>query len=178
MPDPLLHIAAAMLGLTFAWAAFAKAVRWDRWRQALRAYGLPSALASVAAPGVPALEAASAGLVLSGRSKLGAAVTLALLASFSMALLYAQQRRGDRLPCGCFGRATERDYRVMLARNALLGALAASLALSRDDVWFADELSAPSMGDALPALLVFAGLALCLWLVRHTLGSFDRKRTP
>jgi hypothetical protein len=178
MPDPLLRVAAALLGFTFAWAALAKVVRWSRWREALRAYGLPSGAARVAALAVPVLEAASAALVLAGRTKIGAASTLALLASFSIALLYAQQRRGNRLPCGCFGRATERDYRVMLTRNALLGGLAAILLLSAGDVWFAGELSVPSAGDALPVLLVVAGLALCLWLVRHTLGSFDRRRSP
>jgi hypothetical protein len=124
------------------------------------------------------LEATAAGLVLGGRTKMGGALTLALLAAFSGSVLYAQQRRGDRLPCGCFGRATERDYRLMLARNALLAALGGALVLFRDDVWFARDLSAPSAGDLLPILLVLTGLALCLWLVRHTLGSFDRKRSP
>jgi hypothetical protein len=178
MPEPLLRVVAALLGLTFAWAALAKAVRWSRWRRALRAYDLPAGLAAVAAPSVPALEAFSAGLVLAGRTKVGGALTLVLLASFSAALLYAQQRRGDRLPCGCFGRATERDYRVMLARNALLGALAGVLVLAGDDVWVADDLSAPSGGDVVPILLVVGGLVLSLWLVRHVLGSFDRKRSP
>jgi hypothetical protein len=176
MPVPLLQVVAALLGLTFAWAALAKVVRWERWRKALRAYDLPSGAASLAASAVPALEAASAALVLAGKTKVGGALTLVLLASFSGALLYAQQRKGRRLPCGCFGRATERDYRIMLARNAVLAALAGALLLARDDVWFATGLSAPSAADALPIMLVIAGLGLCLWLVRHAAGSFDRKR--
>ena len=175
MPEPLLRVAALLLGLTFAWAALAKSLRWSRWREALRAYELPGRIAGVAAFGVPAIEAAAAALVLSGRTKVGAAATLVLLASFSGALLHAQQLRGDRLPCGCFGRATERDYRLMLARNASLAILAAALLLSAGDVWFAAGLAAPSAGDAVPFALVVAGLALCLWLVRHALGSFERK---
>ena len=177
MPEPLLRAAAVLLGLTFAWAALAKALRWSRWRDALRAYDLPAGIAGAAAPTVPALEAAAAVLFLAGRTHLGATVTLFLLAAFSAALLYAQQRRGNKVPCGCFGRATERDYRVMLGRNALLGALAALLLLADDDVWFADDLAAPSSGDLLPAALVVAGLGLCVWLVRHVFTSFDRKRS-
>ena len=178
MPEPLLRVVIALLGLTFAWAALAKVVRWSRWLGALRGYGLPSVVATTTAPAVPALEALCAALLLSGRTKVGSALALALLASFSGALLYAQQKRGDRLPCGCFGRATERDYRVMLARNAGLTALAAILVLTDDDVSLAGALSVPSAGDAFPILLVIAGLALCLWLVRHAFGAFDRKRSP
>jgi uncharacterized membrane protein YphA (DoxX/SURF4 family) len=177
MPEPLVRIAAALLGLTFAWAALAKLVRWDSWRRALTAYELPPGVARVAAFGAPLLEVVAAVFVLSGLTKVGGALTLVLLAGFSGALLHAQQHRGDRLPCGCFGRATERDYRLMLGRNALLGVLAAVLLLARGDVWFAADLSAPSAGDAVPVLLVVAGLALSLWLVRQTLGSFERKRT-
>jgi hypothetical protein len=177
MPEPLLRAAAALLGLTFAWAALAKIVRWNRWREALRAYQLPRGIAVVAGPGVPAAELAAAALVLIGLTKVGAALTVVLLASFSGALLYAQQRRrGAKLPCGCFGRATERDYRLMLTRNAFLGGLAALLLLSSHDVWFADDLSSPAAGDVVPVLLVVAGLGLCLWLVRHALGPFDRRR--
>ena len=177
MPDPLLRVAAALLGLTFAWAALAKVLRPQQWRAALRAYRLPPGWAGIAAPGVPLLETAAAVLVLSGRTHLGAAVSLFLLAAFSTALLYVQQKRGAKVPCGCFGRATERDYRLMLGRNALLAGLAAVLLLASDDVWFADDLSAPSSGDLVPAALVIAGVALCVWLVRHVLTSFDRKRS-
>ena len=178
MPEPLLRVAGALLGLTFAWAALAKVVRWSRWLGALRGYELPSVVTGAAAPAVPALEALCAALVLSGRTKVGSALALALLASFSGALLYAQQKRGDRLPCGCFGRATERDYRVMLARNAGLTALAAILSLADGDVSLAADLSAQSAADAFPIVLVIAGLVLCLWLVRHAFGAFDRKRSP
>jgi hypothetical protein len=176
MPEPLLRVVAALLGLTFAWAAAAKLIRWNRWRDALRAYTLPPSVVRLATPGVPAMELAAAALVLSGRTKVGAALTVVLLSAFSGALVHAQQRRGNRLPCGCFGRATERDYKVMLARNALLAGLAAVLLVARHDVWIGEGLSAPSATDALPAVLVVAGLGLALWLVRHTLGSFERKR--
>lgn len=178
MPEPLLRVVVALLGLTFAWAALAKVVRWSHWLDALRAYEFPSMVTAAAAPLVPALEALCAVLVLSGRTKVGSALALALVGSFSGALLYAQQKRGNRLPCGCFGRATDRDYRVMLARNAGLTALAAILAVPDDDVSWAAGLSAPSADDAFPILLVITGLALCLWLVRHAFGAFDRKRSP
>jgi uncharacterized membrane protein YphA (DoxX/SURF4 family) len=177
MPDPLLRVAAAVLGVTFVWAALAKIARWGSWRAALRGYDLPGAAAAVAAPAVPVVEGVAAALLLLGRTKIGAALTVALLAGFSAALLHARQRKGNRLPCGCFGRATERDYRLMLLRNAAIGVLAASLLLAGDDVWFARGVARPSPDELVPALLVVAGLALCLWLVRHALGSFYRKRS-
>jgi uncharacterized membrane protein YphA (DoxX/SURF4 family) len=178
MPESLLRVVAALLGVTFVWAAVAKLVRWARWREALRAYALPPGVARLATPSVPIVELAVAALVLSGRTKVGAALTLVLLSGFSGALLHAQQRRGNRLPCGCFGRATERDYRLMLARNALLAGLAAVLLVTRGDVWVADGLSTPSAADLLPVLLVVGGVGLGVWLVLRTLGSFDGKRSP
>lgn len=176
MPDPFLRVAAALLGATFAWAALTKVFRRQRWRDALRAYDLPARTAAVGAAAVPSLELAAAALLLSGRTKIGAALTVSLLAAFSAAVLHVQQRRGGRLPCGCFGRATERDYRFMLFRNALLGALAAALLLAGGDVWFAAGVSAPSTGEALPAMLVVLGIALCLWLARHAFASLAGKR--
>lgn len=178
MPEPLLRIAAALLGATFAWAALAKAARWSRWRDALRAYDLPRAMAAPAAPGVPLLEAGAAALLFAGATQAGAAVTVVLISGFSAALLHAHARQGDRLPCGCFGRATERDYRVMLSRNAFLGALAAVLLLASRDVSVVRALSAPSGDDILPAGLVVAGIGLCVWMAVHLSSLFGRKRSP
>ena len=174
MPDSLLRIVAALLGATFAWAAVAKLARWGRWRDALRGYELPAGLATTAAPAVPLLEIAVAVLVVLGRTHLAGALSIVLLSGFSGALLYAQARRGDKLPCGCFGRATERDYRLMLARNALLGALAAALLVASGDVSLGG-VSAPGADDVLPALLVVVGIALGVWIVRHASSLFDRR---
>ena len=178
MSDPVVRIAAALLAATFAWAAFAKAVRWSRWRAALAGYELPPLLRTLALGGVPLAEAGAAGLLLAGVTHVGAAATVALLASFSAALLYARERRGNRLPCGCFGRATDRDYRVLLVRNGTLGILAAALLASRRDLAPAGGWTAPSRADLLPAALVAAGAALVawtLWQVRSSLGDRTRR---
>ena len=175
MPEPVLRVAAAILATTFAWAALAKIVRWTAWRDALSAYELPSIARAVAQPAVPALEALVAVLVFVGATHPGAAVTILLLSSFSGALLHAHARHGDRLPCGCFGRATTRDYRLMLTRNAALGALAAMLLVARGDVSAFEGLAAPSGAEVLPAALVVAGAALSVWTVWRALTSLGRR---
>jgi methylamine utilization protein MauE len=172
MPDPAVRIIAALLAATFAWAALAKVLRWSRWRTALTGYELPPALRVVAAAAVPLAEAGVASLLLAGLTRSGAAATVALLASFSGALLYARERRGDRLPCGCFGRATDRDYRVLLLRNAALGLLAAALLAAGRDVSPARGWSAPSGDELLPAVLVAAGVVLVAWTLWQVATSF------
>lgn len=170
MPDSALRVVAVVLAATFGWAAAAKLVAWTRWRTAVSGYGLPGALRTLAAPVVPLAELAVGSLLLIGRTRVAAALTIALLASFSGAVLLGQARRGDRLPCGCFGGAGERDYRVMLARNAVLGLMAASLLASARDVSVTEGWSAPAAGDLVPAGLVALGLAAGTWVVREVRG--------
>jgi hypothetical protein len=175
MPDPVLRVAAFGLAATFAWAALAKVLRRARWRTALSAYELPGALRAIAAPTVPAAEGAIATALFVGATRVGAAASVALLATFSGALLYARERRGDRLPCGCFGRATDRDYRVLLARNALLGVLAAVLLVSGRNVTLSAGWSLPSGGEVVPALLVAAGIAVVAWMVWQVSSSLGER---
>ena len=178
MSDPAVRVVAALLAATFAWAALAKVVRWSRWRAALEGYELPPLLRVGALGGVPVVEAGAAALLLAGLTRVGAALTIALLACFSAALFYARERRGGRVPCGCFGRATDRDYRVLLLRNGALGVLAASLLASRRDLSPARGWAAPSGGDLLPAALVAGGVALVawtLWQVGSSLGDRARR---
>lgn len=128
--DTVSGIAALVLGVAFAWAAAAKAVRYPQWREALARYEVPAAALRVATPGVPAVELAVALLLLSGSFVPGAALSVALLAAFSMVLVRARALHGDRLPCGCFGRTTERDVRAMLLRNGSLGFCAALILIA------------------------------------------------
>jgi Methylamine utilisation protein MauE len=178
MPEPFLRFAAALLALTFAWAALAKLVRWGHWREALRVYDLPAPVAALAAPGVPLLEAAASALAIAGATHAAGALTVVLLSSFSGALLHAQARHAGRLPCGCFGRATTRDYRVMLMRNGLLAVVAASLLVATRDVSFLRDLSMPSADDLVPVALVIAGIGLCAWIAWHAASLFGRKQSP
>ena len=155
----------SLLALAFAWAAVAKATRFSAWRAALVGYRLPSALVAPVVFVVPALEVAVAFLLARGgnATEIGAALVVALLSAFSLAVLRARRLRGDRLPCGCFGGGGSRDYRLMLVRNALLGAVAAAILLSPRLARY--EVEAPEGAQVVPAALAVAGVALIAWLV-------------
>lgn len=155
----------SLLALAFAWAAIAKVTRFAAWRGALRGYRLPKPVEASALVLVPVVEVVAAVLLVGGGdvTKAGAALSVALLAGFSLAVLRARRLGGDRLPCGCFGGAGTRDYRLMLVRNAFLGAVAAAVLLVPDVAGY--ELEAPDASQAIPALLVGLGIALIGWLV-------------
>jgi hypothetical protein len=153
-------LAAELLAATFAWAALTKAVRFTTWLQELRGYRLPGT--EVLAVAVPLAELSVPGLVIAGSGTTGAVLSVLLLASFSVAILRARRFHGDRLPCGCFGKRVRRDFRTLLARNALLtGVAMASLA---DPV-----VALPTLGPAatVPLLLVGLGVGLTLFLARE-----------
>ncbi|MBA2426140.1 MAG: hypothetical protein H0V60_03540 [Actinobacteria bacterium] len=169
MAATLEHLAALLLGLTFAWAGAAKLVRWREWRSALGGYGL-GATEAPAAVGVPAAELMAAGLIASGSTRSGAALTMALLAGFSLTVVRARSSRGDRLPCGCFGGTSERDYRTMLARNALLAVLAVPVVTAGADIDLLAAVSVPSGAEIVPAGLAVAGLGLAAWTLRRAAG--------
>ena len=163
---------ACLLGLTFAWAAGSKLLRWRDWRAALEGYGLSAPLQRASAPAVPLVEAAVVALVFAGATRSGAALSLFLLASFSAATLRAHALRGARLPCGCFGKVKERDYRVLLIRNAFLAASAAIVILQGRDV---DPIpSLPEGGGWVPAALTFLGVGALTWLLVTALGTMRR----
>jgi hypothetical protein len=155
----------SLLALAFAWAAIAKVSRFGAWRGALNGYRLPKAIEGPALVLVPVVEIIVAGLLVGGGdvTKAGAALSVALLAGFSLAVLRARRLQGDRLPCGCFGGAGSRDYRLMLLRNAFLGAVAAAILLVPDVAGY--ELEPPDASQAVPALLVALGVALLAWLL-------------
>ncbi|MFN2589009.1 MAG: MauE/DoxX family redox-associated membrane protein [Actinomycetota bacterium] len=161
----MISVPALVLALTFGWAALAKVVRYDSWRTALGGYRLPEGLARVAAPGVPLAEAATAAALVAGgdTTRAGAALGVALVAAFSLAVLRARRPGDDRLPCGCFGGAGRRDYRLMLVRNAFLGAVAAVVLLVPRVAAF--ELDAPDASQMVPAALAALGLALLAWVL-------------
>ncbi|HYI46573.1 MAG TPA: MauE/DoxX family redox-associated membrane protein [Actinomycetota bacterium] len=161
MVDIVTRLGAACLAVTFAWAAASKLIRFAHWRAALEPYGLPRSFRSLAAVGVPITEVTVVVLLLAGNVQAGTSLACGLLALFSAALLRARAAQGDRLPCGCFGRTQERDYRVLLLRNALLallGAVVLTLGVGSDtsiDV---------ATGDLAPVALVLAGIGLIGWM--------------
>ena len=155
-------LAALLLAAAFGWAAAAKVTRLPAWRIALAGYRLPEGLERVVFAGVPVVEVVVVALLVAGgdAGSAGAALAVALLGAFSIAVLRARRLQGDRLPCGCFGGSGDRDYRAMLVRNALLGVLAALALVAPDLV----TISAPRSSQAVPVALAAAGLALVVWL--------------
>jgi hypothetical protein len=161
----------AGLALTFGWAAIAKIIGWSRWTNALSGYGLPSPVERAARIGVPLAEAVVVVLAVIGLARTAGVVATSLLAVFSLAVLRAKGRSGKRLPCGCFGRARMRDYRAMLARNALLAAAAVIVAVEGTDTLRAGVVSVPEGGELLPAGLAVAALAFAAWTLGRGLSA-------
>ena len=175
MPPPLSWALQAVLAITFAWAAGAKVARWSTWRATLPGYGIARGLLGPVAVGVPLLEATVSTLAVAGVTRVAMAAALALLSAFSFGVLRARARQGDRLPCGCFGRTEERDYRVMLARNAVLAALAGAVLLFGREVELLSGAGAPDMKDAVPGLLVAVGALLAVWMAKHATSLMHRR---
>ncbi|MDQ4108251.1 MAG: hypothetical protein M3138_05515, partial [Actinomycetota bacterium] len=148
--------ASATLAVAFAWACVSKVTGWTQWRRTLSTHALPRRPEHVAAWTVPALESLVPILTLLGRHRAAAAVALASLAVFSIALLRPAARDGVRVACGCFGRASV-DVRVALARNLGLATIAiVSWSLAAPD----PALGLPEAGDGLPVLLFTGALSV------------------
>lgn len=150
------------LALVFAWAAIAKAKSSSSWREALTGYALPPAIRTLALVGVPLVEAGVAAGFLAGLTRAAASLALALTALFTLAVLRARARQGDRIPCGCFGSIAHQDYRLLLARNGVIAAVLCGLLLLGRDV--PGYPAAPRAAASLPAALAGAGVVLVLLL--------------
>jgi hypothetical protein len=152
-------LSALVLGIALGWAALAKVARPRVWAAALNGYRLPHGVRTVALVVVPAAEGLAAVLLVLGgdATRAGAALGVALLAGFSLAVLRARRLHGRRLPCGCFGRSGDRDYRLMLVRNSALGVVAAAVLVLPERRL---GLDAPAFGEAVPVILAASGLAL------------------
>jgi hypothetical protein len=168
------ELAAAGLAIVFGAAAAAKLARPRAWRRALETYRLPPAPERVARFGTPAVEAAIALLPFLGLARTTGVAALAALAAFSAAIVLARFRVGRRLDCGCFGTRSTRDYRLLLARNAALAALAI-LAWARGvDAPVGGSLGAPSAADALPLALAVVGVVVACWVTASALVATRR----
>lgn len=177
MPDPLLFVIELVLVLTFGWAVVAKLVHWGSWTQSLVAYGFPERTRPAVALLVPVAELVVAILVLAGPIRVGLAATLLLVSAFSLGILRARSLQGDQLPCGCFGGTESRDYRLLLVRNAFLGALAGIALVGGASESVVSLAEVPSSSELLPALLVTAGVALVSWLAWQAI-SMKRREHP
>lgn len=159
----LARIAEVVLGALFLWAAVAKLVRFSAWTSAVASYGLPDRIRPVVLVVVPLAEVSTAALLVAGSGKLGAAMSITLLSAFSLAVLRGRSVVGARLPCGCFGRSGERDYRALLLRNAALGVIAGVVLLAPGGA--SSYVISVTASDLLPLSLTALGAAVLLWLV-------------
>ena len=175
MPEAVPQLAALILAACLTWAALAKAVRLGQWQTALAAFRLDPGLARIASLGVPATELGCSVVLVGVHAKAGAAATLALLSGFCLAILRARALQGDRVPCGCFGRAAARDYRTLLARNFGLGVIASAVLLSDLDHGALQAVEAPAPSELVPAALVVAGVVLIGWMALGTAEDLRRK---
>ena len=162
MPETLARIASLTLALTFMWATVAKVAGFERWRASLEGYRLPGP-SIVVAVAVPMIEVALAVTLVFVSPRAGAAGAVAVLATFSLAILHARSAQGDSLPCGCFGGAERRDFKAMLGRNSLLGGLAAIVLLHEGGLG-AIQVSMPNSGEVTPASLTLVGALLVAWI--------------
>jgi Methylamine utilisation protein MauE len=167
-------LAGSILIVVFGWGALAKLVRFPQWQNALAVYRLVPQVAAIALFGVPLSEMVIVGLLVSSHARAGAALSLGLIAAFSWALLRARQWQGDRLPCGCFGRAELHDYRLLVGRNAGIAVLAGVVLIQGHDHLMTESLRwSPS--SLLPSALVIIGLLLALWVAREFIQGMRKQ---
>ncbi|MGH2749894.1 MAG: MauE/DoxX family redox-associated membrane protein [Actinomycetota bacterium] len=177
MSESFTFVAATVLAIAFGWAALAKLLGYERWRLALSGYRLPGMLERFARPGTIGVEAVIAALVLSGPLPVAGSLALAMLSALCLLILRARAARGDRLPCGCFGSTKERDYRLMLTRNAALAVPAAVLTLS-DRPGLIERLASIEGSEILPLALVLLAGGLVVWITTGLSESLSgRART-
>jgi Methylamine utilisation protein MauE len=175
MTETTVRMFASILAALFAWAAIAKAIGAKQWRAALDGYNLPRSIARGAAVATPIAEAAVAVVLVAAPLRIGGALALGLLATFSLALARVAMLRGPRVPCGCFGANKEREVTTMLARNAVIGAVAVIVLVVGDDVRLISGLAAPRPADAVPLVLAVVGLGLMAALLRATMAMRGRR---
>ncbi|HET8629147.1 MAG TPA: MauE/DoxX family redox-associated membrane protein [Thermomicrobiales bacterium] len=153
------------VGIMFTLSALPKVRRPPTFVRSVMAYDvLPAGVARVFAAALIPAEVFLALAFLTGwwpavALPLGALVLLAFLIAVGINL-----RRGRRIPCGCFGEASEAISPRTLARLLLLLAAILLLAVVSGTGW----ISLPDLGSlladrsALPSLLDTAGLAVFL----------------
>jgi uncharacterized membrane protein YphA (DoxX/SURF4 family) len=122
-----------LLGAVFLLAGAAKLREREAFARTLTTL-VPARSAPALVIGVPLAELALGGLLVSGLApRAGAALALAALLAFSLALLLLH-RRAPRSSCGCFGDART-TLVTGLARNGLLSGLALALLLFPVHPW-------------------------------------------
>ncbi len=95
------------LGIALAWAALGKTRGFAPWRRGLANYGLRGAPLEIVALGVIAVEALAAAFIFSPASDRSAGLVGSALGAAFVATQSYLLAAGERVPCLCFGDATE-----------------------------------------------------------------------
>jgi hypothetical protein len=127
-----------------------------------------------AAAGVPVVEISLAAIPFLGLASAAGIASLVALVAFSAVVVLGRLRIGRRLECGCFGTAATRDYRLLLARNGVLVAVALVAWRRGVDDPVGGSLGVPSGGELVPAALVVLGLGIAAWVGVRALGAGRR----
>lgn len=168
MIDPVIHyLLVCLLALVFLQGGAAKLTARDEFQGVVTSYRLlPSAMVPAFAALLPFAElAAGIGVVLPATRHFGAALAIALLLMFALAMAINLARGRTEIDCGCFKSGFRQTISGWLVgRNLLLAAGAALL-------WL------PAGGRATGGFDVFLVIAasLMLFLGYYSVGVLTRK---
>lgn len=147
------------LAAVFAWSSLTKILRPERWTADVRRYRLPQAMKRIVVLVVPWVELAIAAALLAGWTNFGGTLAFLVLAAFSLAIIRLHRILATKaVPCGCLGSTSSRDYRLLLARNALL-ALAALVLVTAVPADSEQRYPAASGGTVVLAAIVLIAAA-------------------
>ncbi len=170
------------LAAVFLLAALGKLARPGATAATLADFGVPRRLCRPGALALPAVELATAALLVPDATvRWGAGLALALLVGFS-AVVGRSLRRGERPDCNCFGAVASAPVGPRtLFRNAGLGSVAAILVVggpgaSLASIGGADAATVAVVAAGVALLAALAGFALSWQLLRQNgrlLGRLD-----
>jgi uncharacterized membrane protein YphA (DoxX/SURF4 family) len=116
----------ALVGVVFLFAGVQKLMSWSAWRIDARAQGVPPHVVAV----VPLIEVVlGVALIVLQPTAVVLGFALTVLVSFTVHLV-VRVRRGDEVPCGCFGstRRVPPSWRDVWRNCVLMACLLLSLA--------------------------------------------------
>ena len=176
MSDVWMTLASVLLAATFAWSGSMKILRSERWRLDLVSYQLNRPLRAAGFLLLPWVEVGIAGALVGGAARAGAVLAICLLGIFCVAIVRARLLLGtDKLGCGCFGGARIHDYRLLLARNIALAALAAVVVSGRDPSTARGlDLGGPSGLLWLMSAIALIAAAWVLWQASRRMRRQDQ----
>ena len=182
MSDVWVTLASTLLAGAFAWAGSMKVLRSERWRLDLVSYQLSRLIRGAVFLLIPWVELGIAVALIAGAVRYGAVLAIALLGMFCVAIVRARLVLGtDKLGCGCFGGTRIRDYRLLLARNVGLAALAVVIVFGSSG---RDPLAVRRLDVGEPGAFIWLISALALiaviwvlWQVSQRMHRQDQARS-